>query len=189
MTGDTERVPSRYFLDSSTLQTIYRHGEFIFDGGSISLADRIRRVPNGMTNLEALRDIMALGQRGGLELAVSPRSLEEAAGKHDGGYVSWVLEMADYWDRIVRSYTTLGTSAYGVHGTRSSSILDSGNFGYLSRKDKGLLRDALQLDCGGFLTMDRRLCRNAAHLERNVPLKLLEPARLCQLVFGHDYPG
>ncbi len=40
-------------------------------------------------------------------------------------------------------------------------LLHPSRFGYLSRKDAALIRDAVLLECDTFLTLDRKLARNA----------------------------
>ena len=53
--------------------------------------------------------------------------------------------------------------------------LDERKFGYLSDKDRLLLRHAVVLRCEAFLTMERRLPRNAVHLERELGIRILTP--------------
>ena len=56
-----------------------------------------------------------------------------------------------------------------------ASRLDEAKFGYLSHKDRRLIRDAVLLRCGAFLTVERRLPRNAPHLERQLGIRILTP--------------
>lgn len=55
--------PQRIFLDSSTLQTMLRYGEYLYDGGEVGEDDRIHRDPVGLKKLEDLRTIMEIAQR------------------------------------------------------------------------------------------------------------------------------
>jgi hypothetical protein len=48
-------------------------------------------------------------------------------------------------------------------------------FGYLSQKDRWLLQDAVFLRCEAFLTMERRLPRNAEHIRRELGIEILTP--------------
>ena len=48
-------------------------------------------------------------------------------------------------------------------------------FVYLSKKDRLLLRDAIILRCEAFLTVERRLPRNAVHIERMLGIRILTP--------------
>jgi hypothetical protein len=61
-------------------------------------------------------------------------------------------------------------------GAAVAAPLTRHSFGYLSAKDGRLLQDALNLECDAFLTMDRKLTRNAAHLEPAVGIKVLRPS-------------
>lgn len=40
---------------------------------------------------------------------------------------------------------------------------------------RDLLRDALALECDGFLTMEKKLAKNAPHIEAQLGLKVLRP--------------
>src|ERR1700736_5217137 len=53
--------------------------------------------------------------------------------------------------------------------------LDELKFGYLSDKDRLLIRQAVLLRCEAFLTVERRLPRNAAHLERQLGIRIMTP--------------
>ena len=56
--------------------------------------------------------------------------------------------------------------------------LDEPKFGYLSEKDGRLLRQAIILRCEAFLTVERRLPRNAAHIKRELGISILTPITL-----------
>jgi hypothetical protein len=55
-----ESLPRRIFLDSCTAQTLRDYGSYIYEGEAIEASDRIRRVTDGLANLEALRNIFFL---------------------------------------------------------------------------------------------------------------------------------
>jgi hypothetical protein len=61
-------------------------------------------------------------------------------------------------------------------GEALASQLESPRFGYLSAKDGRLLQDALMLECDAFLTMNKRLAKNVAHLEAALQIKVLRPS-------------
>jgi hypothetical protein len=56
-----------------------------------------------------------------------------------------------------------------------ASRLDEPKFGYLSNKDRLLLQQAVLLCCAAFLTVERRLPRNAARLEGQLAIRVLTP--------------
>ena len=48
-------------------------------------------------------------------------------------------------------------------------------FGYLSRKDRLLVQQAIVLRCEAFLTVERRLPRNAPHIQQELGIRILTP--------------
>ena len=50
-----EDMPRRGYLDSSILQTLQDYGGFMYENGALADTDPIRRDPNGIAKLEALR--------------------------------------------------------------------------------------------------------------------------------------
>jgi hypothetical protein len=168
------QIPGRVFLDSSTLQTLQDYGEFIYDGGEIAQDDRVWSIPDGFQNVEALRKIMLVGGRGSLQFALSRNSLQEVLDRGRYNYLQWALEMLDYWESCLASYED-GGSAFSGHGVALAAKLTENRFGYLSEKDARLIQDAVLLECDVFLTMERRLPKNAAHLERELKIKVVQP--------------
>lgn len=74
MENTFENLPKRIFLDSSVLQTLQDYGEYIYDVGELEDEFRILRTPNGLRNLNVLRDIMIIAQRANFEFALSENS-------------------------------------------------------------------------------------------------------------------
>lgn len=60
--------------------------------------------------------------------------------------------------------------------------LNSSSFGYLSAKDHLLIADAVSLGCEAFLTMESRLPKNAAHIERELEIKVVTPVQHWELL-------
>lgn len=63
-----------------------------------------------------------------------------------------------------------------LHSRCRRRLLDRPALGYLSRKDRLLLGDALELGCDTLLTLDRKLRRNGAHFERCTGMRILLPS-------------
>jgi hypothetical protein len=162
-------LPRRIFLDSCTLQTLQRYGEYIYDGADIPRNDKLWRVSNGIRNVEALRKIVFVYQRAPVELALSRSSLDEVVDKGDGNYLGWALEVLGYWEACLR----LHERGFTRKGGRIAGRLSTGSFGYLSIKDKRLIRDAVALECDGFLTVETKLPKNAEHLQRELGIRIL----------------
>ncbi len=181
-TTGLDKVPKRLFLDSSVLQVLLTYGEFIYDGGTIPSQARIWSIPKGLENLDALKQIMFVGNRALFEFALSSQSLEEVAQRKDAKYMDWARDVLVYWRNKLASYDEVGIPAFSGYGSKVATKLESKKFGYLSNKDKALLVDALKLECEAFITMDRRLVRNTFHLEAHVAIKVLEPIKFWGLL-------
>lgn len=162
-------LPRRIFLDSCTAQTLRDYGDLIYEGEPISESDRIRRVTDGVANLHALRNIFLINERAQFEWIVSHGSLEEAHDKNDAGHMRWL------WDIVHHSRACLEANGATPESEELASRLAEAKFGYLSKKDRRLLQDALVLRCEGFLTMERRLPRNAAHIQRELGIEVMTP--------------
>ena len=164
-----ESLPQRIFLDSCTAQTLRNYGGYIYEAEPIPDSDRIRCVTDGIANIEALRDICLVNERGMFEWIVSSGSMEEAHDKGDPGHMQWLWDIADHSD------VCLEGDGPTAESEALASRLGEPKFGYLSEKDWLLLRDAIILRCEEFLTVERRLPRNAAHIERELGIRILTP--------------
>lgn len=128
-------IPAAIFLDTSIVAYLENFGGHIFDGAPLEVtlpAQQQRQV-------EALRVLMALVDRAGIALAVSPEVIREARG---GPYVQ---ELAAYW---VES-----RQAWGIddRGLPPMTIVAS-----LPAKDQLVLAQAFRSGCEAVLTNDLR---------------------------------
>jgi hypothetical protein len=180
--SEFESLPRRLFVDSSTLQVMQTYGEFIYDGGEVSAEARIRTMPDGLENLEALRRIMLVGQRAPFELVLSENSLLEVRARGRIDYLHWAHEVLAYWQDLLSRYALEGIPPFSGRGQTDAQRIMANQFGYLGAKDRALLRDALLLECDAFITMDAKLASNADHIERATGLRLLEPRQYWDLL-------
>jgi hypothetical protein len=164
-----DALPRRIFLDSCTAQMLRDYGDHIYEGEPIREADRIHRVPNGLANIRALRDIFLVNERALFEWIVSRGSMEEANDKRDPGHMQWLWDIADH------SEVCLEADGPTVESEALGARLEEPKFGYLSQKDRRLIREAVILRCEAFLTVERRLPTNAAHLEFELGIRVLTP--------------
>jgi hypothetical protein len=95
--------------------------------------------------------------------------MQEAHDKRDAGHMQWLWDIADHAE------VCLEGDGPTVESRTFASQLGEPKFGYLSEKDRLLLREAVLLRCEAFLTVERRLPRNAAHLERELGIRILTP--------------
>jgi hypothetical protein len=171
-----EHLPRRIFLDSCTAQTLRDYGGYIYEGEAISESDRIHRVTDGVANIQALRFIFQINERAQFQWIVSSGSLQEARDKGDPAHMQWLWDIADH------SAACLQAAGPTAESEALAARLDESKFGYLSWKDKLLLRHAVLLRCEAFLTVERRLSRNAAHIERRLGLRVLTPVTHCDML-------
>ncbi len=164
-----ESLPRRIFLDSCTAQTLRNYGGYIYEAEPIPDSDRIHRVTDGIANIEALRNIFLVDERAMFEWIVSSGSMREAHDKGDPGHMQWLWDIADHSDVCLEGGGPTAESA------TLALRLGETKFGYLSEKDRLLLRDAIILCCEAFMTVEHRLPRNAAHIERELSIRILTP--------------
>ena len=164
-----ESLPRRIFLDSCTAQTLRDYGAYIFDGEAIHDSDRIFRVPEGIEKVEALRDIFLITERAQFEWIVSYASMMEAKDKGDPGHLRWLHDISQH------SAVCLALDGATKESWAHAAQLREPRFGYLGDKDRLLLKEAVAFRCEAFLTMERRLPRNAAHIEREIGIRILTP--------------
>lgn len=169
MNRSFETLPRRIFLDSCTAQTLRDYGGFIYEGEPLSETDPMHRVTDGLANLDALRTIFLVGERALFEWIVSDGSLREAHDKRDPGHMQWLWDIADH------SEVCLNDDGPTEESEQLAARLAEPKFGYLSDKDRRLLQDAVLLRCEAFLTMERRLPRNAPHISRELGIEILTP--------------
>jgi hypothetical protein len=174
-----EALPRRLYLDSSTLQTIERYGEFVWENVEVDAGDRAYRIPGFLDELEALRFIFRVNERAMFDIVVSRSAIAEVADKRDGPYLRWVLDLASHWRERVDEYRS---RAFVGRGVVASGTLDEPRFGYLSAKDRELIREAMAAECTAFITMEKRLPKNAAHFAAATGMKLLRPPEYARLL-------
>jgi hypothetical protein len=165
-------LPQRLFLDSSTLQTLLDYDGTIFEGERPPPPSRAYTIPGYLDDLDALRLIFQVNERAAFDFVLSAGSLDEVTAKRDSGYTQWALDVLDHWRIRVWEYQG---RAFDGSGARLAARLDERRFQYLSVKDKRVLRDAIELECDAFLTMEKKLARNAAHLDAELGISVLRP--------------
>ena len=161
-------LPRRIYLDTSTLQTVYDYGEVIWDGVALELAGRASRVQGLAQEVDALRMIFLVNQRASFEFVVTEASLREVVGRGRPGYTQWVLYVEDTWLVQLAGFGE-PTKAMG------RAVFNEPRFGNVSAKDRKLLQDAVDTRCDAFLTMEKKLPKNAEFIERETGLRVMRP--------------
>jgi hypothetical protein len=163
-------------MDSCTVQTLGRYGEFIYDGGSIQPDDKIYKIPDGFENIASLRDICMVSCRALFQWIVSDSSLQEAQAKLDPYHMQWFYEIAQY------ARPDIQATGPTPESEALSNRVNEPRFGYLGEGDRVLLQDAILLQCDSFLTMERRLPLNRLHIEAELGIRVLTPVSYWNLL-------
>ena len=171
------RLPRRIFLDSSVLQNLLSYGGFIWEGEALPNSAKVLKDRFGLAKLEALRAIMFVNQRAGFEFALSECSLEEVQASGDPRYLQWAHDVLDHWQACIEELGGLAPTDESL-----AAKLDSHSFGYLSEKDRLLIKDAVLLGCEAFLTFENKLASRGEHIEREVGIKVVTPVQYWELL-------
>jgi hypothetical protein len=164
-------VPRRIYLDTSTLQAIHDNGEVLFD--SVTFIPRVRsqREPDYADQINALRMILLVNQRADFLFVITEASLHEVVARNSYSFFRWALDVQEaYYDRLVEPRPK----------SKQIADLDERRFGNISKKDKFLLRAALDSGCDAFLTMEKRLPRVGPFVHRTTGLRILRPTTYWQ---------
>ncbi len=171
-------VPMRLFLDSNTQQALVDYSETVFEHEPCRPYGRSGADPQ---DVEALRGIFAVATRAHFELVVTENSMLEAAAATDASYLRYTQEVAAHW----AACTAFDPSRFDGSGAERVRPLDEGRCNYLSKADGRLIRDAVLLECDTFLTLEKRLARNADHLSRALGIEVLRPPDLWAVLRPH----
>ena len=79
------------------------------------------------------------------------------------------------WDIAEHSEVCLAADGPTAESEALASPPDEPKFGYPSKADRRLLQEAIVLRCEAFLTVERRLPRNAAPIRRELGIRILTP--------------
>ena len=170
-----EGMPGRVFLDTCVVNFMLDYGEQIHDGAPVSVdaGDRMVR------DIEALRNIMLVGQRAMWQLAVSPHTYQEIAATKAVGrrhrLHTWFNDLWRYWLEIIRDDDHF-PSFVEAEDTRVQ-LLASGSLDLLpDLADRVLVCDAAVYRCDLFCTRDwTTILKHRADL-RTLPFDIVTPA-------------
>jgi hypothetical protein len=165
-------LPRRIYLDTCSLQAVHDYGGVIWDGEPFVAMGRAGRVKDFNKDLEALRMIFLVNERAMFELVVTEATLREVRGRNDHRYTQWVNDVRDTW--LVQSA--------GEEIPPWRRTFDQATFGMVSKNDRILLQDALDLRCDAFLTMEQNLPDAAEHVERKTGLRIMGPTTYWELL-------
>ena len=171
-------VPMRVFLDTNTRQALVDHGGTVFEGEPY---EPWGRSGADEQDVEALAGIFRVATRAHFEFVTSPSGVAEAAASRDRSYLRYAGDVMARWQDCIACQDF----PFDGSGPELVRALDEGRCGYLSRADARLIRDAVLAECDTFLTVERRLTRNADHLRRTLGIEVLRPPDLWAVLQPH----
>lgn len=171
-----EDIPRRIFLDSSTLQALQTYGGYLYENEPLSPEDSIQGDPRGVVKLEALRFIMQVAERAPFQFALSKSSFIEVQRRGDAGYLQWAYDVLDHW------LACLAESEEPRGDSLALTAIDSPSFNYLGVGDRALIKDAIALECDAFLTMENKLPKAAAHIQRTLGIRVMSPLEMWDIL-------
>lgn len=176
-----EEIPGRAFLDTSTLNFILEHGEYIFDGVNppSSLGKRM------IQDIDALYNVFFTGKRASWQLAISPFSYKEVISTADRAkryYLeNWFMEVWHYWLGILEHANDLPSFIEAEH-TRIK-LLSSGILDVLPDiEDRILICDAIVYNCDCFCTRDWKTILKYRSQLASLPIRILTPIEWWKLI-------
>ena len=165
-------LPRRIYLDTCTLQSMYEFDGVIFEDEPLDPSSRAATIEGLPEQLEALRKILIVNERAMFEFVITKTSLREVKARNRGRYTQWVHDIRD---------PCLVQSA-GYEPPRWGMTFYKPHFGMISKADRILLQDALDFGCDGFMTVEKKLPRNAEHIERWTGLQVMRPTKYWSLL-------
>ena len=172
---DLKDIPGRVFLDTCVVNFMLDYGEQIHDGAPVPVdaGERIVR------DIEALYNIMLVGQRAMWQLAISPHTYQEIvatkAVRRRHHLQTWFDDLWQYWLNVIHEDDNL-PSFIEAEDTRVR-LLASGSLNVLPDvADRILVCDATVYRCELFCTRDwTTVLKHRADLG-GLPLDIVTPA-------------
>ncbi|MDQ0511215.1 hypothetical protein [Ancylobacter amanitiformis] len=173
-------IPRRLFLDTGTFQAIADCGGYVFGEDPLPHADdfpsdavpQILRRSDGEDILDSLREIFTFNDRAHFDWILSSSSLAEIDAAKN-------VRLSRYArDIIQHSEICLTENPPRRFATTMASFFQGSVFGNLSSKDRNLLLDAAASDRDHFLTIEKRLPKQAHVILKYVPLVICSPSEL-----------
>ena len=171
---DFRDIPNRIFLDTCVVNFMLDHGEQIYDGGALPVGSSKWTT----RDIDALYNIMFVGQRAGLQLAISPHTYGEIVATNDENrrfqLELWFEDLWQYWRGIIREHDNLPSFIEAEHArvsTLASGILDA----LSDMADRVLVCDAIVYRCDVFCTRDWTTVLKYRDDLKELPLEILTP--------------
>ena len=171
---DLQGVPSRIFLDTCVVNFMLDYGEQIFDGTEPPTRANERVI----RDIEALYNIMLVGNRAMWQLAISTHTYQEIVATRDNQrrnqLRNWFEDLWQYWRSVIHENDNLPSFIEAEHSR--IPLLASGSLdALLDIADRVLVCDAIVYRCELFCTRDwTTVLKHRADL-RGLPLSIVTP--------------
>lgn len=182
-----DELPRRIFIDTNILQYLQDFGEYIFDhyidNENYFLSPKGNRIDKNNRlywEIVALREILLGIDRTNVEFALSEVIHDEVANRLNNEFYLWFCEMWNYWQETAAGYAECPFSAESQVRYKTA-YQDNALIKNLSRQDRSVVLDAIQLDCNALLTVDKFANINKQSFVYNkYKLRILTPSNLVQ---------
>ena len=186
------KLPELIFFDTNIVQNLQSFGEFIYDNSLTPCMESKLSAKGEMfvEDIHALAEFMALGQRSGWPIAISPRTLNELEAtrspKKRSALTIWGKELSYY-------FTSHFEESQDV--TEGSSSVEHNHLTFHQRQyfsdllkclpdesDRHLIIDALEYGCDIFLTMDYKTVWRHRDEVIRFRIRVMRPAELLEYI-------
>jgi hypothetical protein len=187
LSADIKNIPQRIFLDTNVVQYIHDFGEYIFenhtDSNDFFENSRKKKIHKGTflyNEIEALNIIFSAVERTPFDFAISEKVFHEINSGNNHNLNRYFYDLWDYWQTTIFEY---GDEAFTGKGeTKAENLIsDKSLVGALSKKDFGILHDAIELECDAVLTCDKFRNRQA-WIYKKYQIMALYPSDLVTLI-------
>jgi hypothetical protein len=150
LSADIKNIPQRIFLDTNVVQYIHDFGEYIFenhtDSNDFFENSRKKKIHKGTflyNEIEALNIIFSAVERTPFDFAISEKVFHEINSGNNHNLNRYFYDLWDYWQTTIFEY---GDEAFTGKGeTKAENLIsDKSLVGALSKKDFGILHDAIE---------------------------------------------
>lgn len=180
-------VPRRIYLDTGAFQAIEECGGFIFGEDDMpevedfghSARPQILQRPDGQEIVQSLRWIFLFDHRAMFDWIVSPASLAEIDAARCGARSRCARDVMDH------SLVCVAENPPSPAAMEMAKAMADPSFASLSPADRKLLIEAATLECNVFLTIEKKLPKNAKAVLKRVPLLIATPIELWVMLEPH----
>ena len=186
------KFPRLIFFDTNIVQNLQSFGEFIYNNAlTPSMESKILGLgERSVEDIHALAEFMALGQRYGWPIAISPRTLDELEATRSPekrtALTIWGKKLSYYFTSHCEESQDVTEGSSSVEHTHITFHQRQYFSNLLKRlpdeSDRHLIIDALEYGCDIFLTMDYKTVWRQRDEVTRFRLRVMRPVELLEHV-------